>query len=435
MFAIYQFFVGLLFWISFPVLLPVVLITGLHRRGLSERLGFYGDELPQESTPEKRIWIHAASIGEVRAAKLVIERLQAESGRYRFFVSTMTVHGRDFAREELGAAIYCCLAPLDVPFAVSRALAFFNADIYVCLETELWPLLIGRLKRSGIPAVLINGRISDSSIPKYRRFAFLFTSALQSFDCIGAITEKDRQRFIEVGADPGRVVVTGNIKDAIRLPEDRAALIVSWRQTIGVEDGADVFIVGSTHAPEEKLLLPLISRMLEQGWIVMLAPRHLKRLDSLKSLLNGAGLSFDYLSDLKNGMRRQQPLVVVDTFGDLSELYSIAVMAFIGGSLSGSGGHNLLEPAAWETVVFWGPDSADFSESADVLQSCGGGFMVRNPAELENRIGVLAADRADLHNRQMRAAQAAALRSHSADRQVELILRCLKTSTEADARQ
>ena len=266
MFAIYQFTVALLFWIGFPILLPIVLITGLHRRGLAERLGFYGEpEQPEEGAPGKRIWIHAASIGEVRAAKLLIEKLQSRPGRCHFLVSTMTVHGREFGRELLGGAVHCSLAPLDVPFAVNRALAFFNADIYVCLETELWPLLIGRLKRAGVPAVLINARISDSSITNYRRFAFLFTSALQSFSSIGAITEKDRQRFIEVGADPGRVVVTGNLKDAANLPADRETVIASWRKTLAIEEETDVFVAGSTHDPEEKLLLPLISRLIDQG--------------------------------------------------------------------------------------------------------------------------------------------------------------------------
>jgi len=431
MFAIYQFSVGLFFWISFPVLLIIVLISGIHRRGLSERLGFYSAaEQPGAGAPGKRIWIHAASIGEVRAAQILIERLQAEPGRYHFIVSTMTIHGRDFAREQLGTGVACFLAPLDVPFAVKRAISFFEADIYVCLETELWPLLIGRLKRTGIAAVLINGRISDSSIRKYRRFSFLFASALKSFGWIGAITALDRQRFLDVGADPERVVVTGNIKDAIRLPKDREALVNKWRQTFAIDNDTDVFVGGSTHDPEEELLLPLFTRLIERGWVVILAPRHLKRIGSLEALLSAAGLSFDYLEDLKNGARRRHSLVVVDTFGDLSEIYSIGALAFIGGSLSGSGGHNLMEPAVWETVVFFGPDVADFKESADLLQQSGGGFMVANVTELERKIDLLSSDRADLKYRQKCAARAAEQRQSAAQKQTELILCCLKRARE-----
>ncbi len=433
MFAIYQFSVGLLFWISFPVLLIIVLISGVHRRGLSERLGFYRVDEPLDASapvPGKRIWIHAASIGEVRAAQMLIEGLQSEADRFHFIVSTMTIHGRDFARQQLGADVSCHLAPLDVPFAVNRAITIFNADIYVCLETELWPLLIGRLKRTATPAVLVNGRISDASMPKYRRFAFLFASALKSFGWIGAISATDRQRFIEVGADPRRVVVTGNIKDAVRLPEDRAAIINTYRQILAIDDNTDVFIGGSTHDPEEELLLPLFTRLIERGWVVILAPRHLKRIGSLAALLSAAGLSFDYLEDLKEGAKRRHALVVVDTFGDLSDIYSIGALAFIGGSLSGSGGHNLMEPAVWETVVFFGPDVADFRESADLLQQIGGGFMVQNAAELERKIDLLSSDRADLNHRRKCAAQAAEQRRSAAQKQTELILRCLKRARE-----
>jgi len=427
MFLIYQFSVGLLFWVSFPVLLAIVLISGKHRRGLSERLGFYASgETPEDEPNKRRVWIHAASIGEVRAARRLIEELRSEQKDYHFIVSTMTIHGRDFARQELGADVQCCLAPLDVPFAVNRAILMFNADLYVCLETELWPLLIGRLKRAAIPAVLINGRISDSSISKYRRFAFLFTSALKSFAWIGAITEKDRNRFIEVGADPDRLVVTGNIKDAVRLPDDRLAVVSSWRETLALERNSDVFIAGSTHEPEEKLLLPLLGQLIENDWIVVLAPRHLKRLGSLASLLGDAGLGFDYLSELKRGAGRRYPVVVVDTFGDLSEIYGVAALAFIGGSLSSDGGHNLMEPAAWETVVLFGPDVADFKESADTLQNCGGGFMVRDAAELQTKIDSLCADRADLMQRQKCAARAAEQRRDGAGHQTALILRSLE---------
>jgi 3-deoxy-D-manno-octulosonic-acid transferase len=381
MFALYQFTIGLFFWVSFPFLLAFVLITGKHRRGLMERLGFYRADQAGETPPgRKRIWIHAASIGEVRAARILIEQLRSRQPDLVFVVTTMTVHGRDFGRQQLGSEVGCFLAPLDVPFAVNRCLSFISADMYVCLETELWPLLIGRLKRRGVPAVLINGRLSDKSIPRYRRFRFLFGSALRSFRSIGAITAEDRQRFIEVGADPGRVVVTGNLKHDVRLPEDRQALVDTWRARLSIEPGTNIFIAGSTHEPEEKLLLPLIRRLINMGQVVIIAPRHLTRLAGVASLLAEAGVSFEYLSTVMRNRRRSAPLVVVDTFGDLLALYGIATFVFVGGSLSGSGGHNLLEPAAWGTVVFFGPDVEDFRESAALLEACGGGAAWRMSA-------------------------------------------------------
>ncbi len=427
MFALYQFIVGLLFWTSFPFLLAIVLITGRHRRGLTERLGFYDPQsCDAKNSGRKRIWIHAASIGEVRAAKILIDRLQPDLHRWDFLVSTMTIHGRDFAREHLGAQAACYLAPLDVSFAVGRALSFFSADIYVCLETELWPLLLGRLKRTGVPAVLINGRLSDKSIPRYRRFSFLFASALQSFESIGAITGEDRRRFIEVGADPERVVVTGNIKHDVELSEDRQEINRKWLDILSIEANTDVFIAGSTHNPEEQLLLPLITKLISEGQIALLAPRHLKRLDSLKSLLAEHNLDYELLSVLKQGQSRQHPLIVVDTFGDLGELYSIATFVFVGGSLSGYGGHNVMEPAVWGRVVFFGPDMDDFKESAELLENCGGGYKVEAVAEIDQLIAALKTDTQRLQDVQRRARQAAEQQQGAADNQAALILRSLE---------
>ena len=227
MLALYRFIIGFLFWISLPLLLTIVLLTGWHRRGLSERLAFY-ESPAAELGNGTRIWVHAASIGEVRAAGMLIDSLKVHQPPYNFLVTTMTVHGRDFARQHLGPEVACQLAPLDVPFSVNRSLALLAPDLYVCLETELWPLLIDTLRKKQVPTLLINGRLSDRSITTYRRLRFLFSPVLQSFQLIGAISDADRQRFIEVGADPDRVVVTGNIKDDIRLPQDPEKIAANW---------------------------------------------------------------------------------------------------------------------------------------------------------------------------------------------------------------
>ena len=264
--ALYRFIVGLLFWIILPILLPIVLLTGVHRRGLKERLAFYDTSvIENRSGDRRRLWIHAASIGEVRAAGLLIECLKEHLADPEFLVTTMTIHGRDFARQHLGSDIACHLAPLDVPYSVNRALAAFRPDHYVCLETELWPVLLSTLKIKGIPTLLINGRLSPRSISTYRRFKFLFAPVVQSFRAIGAISETDRQRFIEVGAASDLVVVTGNIKDDTRLPPNPERITATWSELLDLAPGVDVFIAGSTHSPEEELLLPLLKEFNDRG--------------------------------------------------------------------------------------------------------------------------------------------------------------------------
>ena len=416
----------MLFYLSVPILLPVVLLTRRHRRGLKERLGFYEPSLADWFLhTDKRLWIHAASIGEVRAAAVLIDHLRQQVEGWEFLVTTMTIHGRDFARQHLGSEVACHLAPLDVPYSVNRALTAFQPNLYVCLETELWPVLIDTLRRRQVPALLINGRMSARSFSSYRRFKFLFAPILESFRSIGAIGEADRQRFIEVGADSSRVVVTGNIKDDIRLPDNFEDTAARWTELLDLPPGTDVFIVGSTHHPEEEQLLPLLSDFTSSGGVALVAPRHLDRLAAIESLIIGRGLEFERLSELINGASRTQPLVVVDTFGDLGELYSVATFVFVGGSLSRSGGHNVMEPAIWDRAVFFGPDMEDFKEAAITLEKCGGGFKVEDIDDLGEKISLLQHDRQLLERTGKAAGKAAREQQGGAERQAELIRRSL----------
>jgi len=423
-FALYQFIVGLVFWISFPLLLMIVLISGRHRRGLKQRLGLYErGETDAAANDNHCMWIHAASIGEVQAAAILISRLKVELKQWNFLVTTMTIHGRDFAREYLDADIGCYLAPLDVPFAVNRSIRGFAPDIYVCLETELWPILIGRLRKKGVSALLINGRISDKSISTYRRFNILFGPVLRNFQAIGAISEQDRDRFIAVGADQDFVSVTGNIKHDFALPADPEKITRKWHQILNLDADLDVFIAGSTHNPEEEMLLPLITRLVDEyDQVAMIAPRHLDRLKSLESLIDSSKINYHRLSDLKRGRKREHSLVIVDTFGDLSQLYGLATFVFIGGSLTAYGGHNVMEPAIWERVVFFGQHMDDFTQAAELLKKNGGGFSVAGVDELEMKIISFMKDRDLLTDAQQRAGQIARHQQGAANRQAALIL-------------
>jgi 3-deoxy-D-manno-octulosonic-acid transferase len=416
----------MLFYLSVPILLPVILLTGRHRRGLKERFGFYEPSLAEWSiNTNRRCWIHAASIGEVRAAAVLIDELREQLPDWEFLVTTMTIHGRDFARQFLGSETTCHLAPLDVPYSVNRALAAFRPDLYVCLETELWPVLIDTLRRKQIPALLINGRMSARSVINYRRFKFFFTPIVKGFRCIGAISEDDRQRFITVGADPDLVVVTGNIKDDIRLPDNITTTTAHWKEVLDLPAEAEIFIAGSTHHPEEELLLPLLNDFTDRGGVAVIAPRHLDRVVAIESLIDERGLKSDRLSELVNGGPRIHPLVVVDTFGDLGELYSVATYVFVGGSLSGSGGHNVMEPAIWDRPVFFGPDMADFKEAAISLEKCGGGYRVVDTDDLGEKIKLLQQDRKLLEDSGIAAGKAAREQQGAAKRQAELIRRSL----------
>ncbi|NNK12796.1 MAG: hypothetical protein HKP52_01005, partial [Desulfofustis sp.] len=250
-----------------------------------------------------------------------------------------------------------------------------------------------------------------------------------SFGRIGVISESDRQRFVEVGADPARVSVTGNIKDDTRLPDNFESTAPRWTEMLNLPDETDVLVAGSTHHPEEELLLPLVDEFISGGGVAIIAPRHLDRLADIESSISDRGLRYDRLSELKNGGRRTHPLVLVDTFGDLGELYSVATFVFVGGSLCGSGGHNVMEPAIWERPVLFGPDTTDFKEAAAALENCGGGFRVDDIDDLDQKISQLQQDRKLLAHTAKMAGNAARQQQGAAQRQAELIRRCLSETT------
>ena len=422
MLVFYQIIVGLLFWISFPFLLLFVLITGKHRSGLGERLGLYKPP-PPVSGKTHRIWLHAASIGEVRAAGILIDHLRQHRESWDYLVTTMTVHGRDFARQHLASDITCYLAPLDVPFVAGRVVNSIDPDLYVCLETELWPILISRLERRRVPALLLNARLSEKSISSYLRFKCFFGRVVRKFDVIGTITDADRQRFIGVGAEPERVTVTGNIKHDFTLPDNRSEVIRAWTEMLAVGPETDVIVCGSTHEPEEALLLPVYREMTKrynQLWLI--APRHLDRLASITAMLNEGEVDHVLLSDIKQGKPRTSTLVVVDTFGDLTELFSVASFVFIGGTLSSNGGHNLMEAAMWEKIVFFGPHISDFKDAAAILETCGGGYCLDTVEEMKTRMESFLEDRTHFEEMQRRAGEAAAAQQGAGLKQAGLIV-------------
>jgi 3-deoxy-D-manno-octulosonic-acid transferase len=424
LFFLYQVLTGLVFFACFPFLLVIVLVSGKHRRGLSERLGLFPSLAVKKTAGGKRVWIHAASIGEINAARLLIERLKANFPELSFTVTTMTLHGRDYGRAKLGSDITCLLAPLDVPFVVDRFISILKPDVYVLLETELWPLVITKAKRSGAATILLNGRISNRSIGGYRRLRFIFKAVLQQFDEIGVIGSVDYQRFVLLGAKPGAVSITGNIKYDVKLPENNSEIRQKNRSLLGIDEDQKVFIAGSTHEPEEELLLPIykrLSKAYSQLWLI--APRHLSRVEQIEKLLDAGNIDYDLFSNCKNGTPHRHSLVLVDTFGDLAELYSVASFVFIGGSFSNHGGHNLMEAAIWSNALFFGPFMQDFQEAADDIVKAGGAVCVESPAELEEQLVRLSVDKRVLHKLSACAEAAAEAHQQAASRQVELITR------------
>lgn len=349
--------------------------------GLEQRLGLYNENLLPEIQCQRRLWLHAASVGEVRAAVIVADALLQTIPGLSVVLTTTTEQGNKVAKKLFPENIPCLMAPLDVPIVVARALQKIAPDVYVCLETELWPVMLSMLRKRGTAAVLLNGRLSERSLGRYLYLKTFMGQLLQGFEWIATITSEDASRFARLGAAPDRIEVCGNVKSAM-VKGDIPRCRDRYRKILQVE-AEKVFLCGSTHSGEEEQLLPVYRRLSAQRDILwLLAPRHLERIKEVAALLLTDGLQFHYYTELKNGGKRSHSVVLVDTMGDLVDLYSAGDYNFCGGSLVERGGHNILEAVQQERPVYYGPFMNDFHQEAALLESAGCGFSVRDADQL-----------------------------------------------------
>ena len=389
--------------------------------GLTERLGRY----PQLAAGpgERLLWLHASSVGEVQAALVLLDELTRSCTDLRILLTTTTEQGHRLAASRLGPRITCLMAPLDLAPAVGRALRAVRPDLYVCLETELWPVMLTRLRRAGVPMALVNGRLSERSCRRYRHIRSTMARLLNGFASLAVITEADARRFAALGADPARIRVCGNLKYDMPADDPATTRRVS-RARLGVDDET-VLVCGTTHEGEEEQLLTLYRRLAERGPLVfVLAPRHLERVEAVSGLLGRAGIDCDRFSRVQAG-GRTAPAVLVDTMGDLADLYAGGDVLFCGGSLVDRGGHNIIEAARWGRPVYFGPHMKDFRDAAEMLVEAGGGFQVSDVDALATLVLAHLDDPDRYALACDRAAAAAAAQRGAVRRQVDLVCRLL----------
>ncbi len=348
--------------------------------GLEQRLGRYTDLQGSKTSGQRIIWIHASSVGEAQAAMILIAELLHSIQGLQVILTSSTEQGNRVARHRLPENVACLMAPLDAPAAVKRALRAIRPDLYICLETELWPVLLTEVRQAAIPMLLLNGRLSERSYDRYRQIPHFMRSLLNGFQSVAVITEADGRRFAGLGAPAHRIQVCGNLK--YDMPAEHSSqLRASYRKRLGVVDQI-IFMCGSTHEGEEALLLPVFQQLAASVPLVwIIAPRHMERLSAVQDFFRRSGLAFDRYSELAT-KPRSAAIVLLDTMGDLADLYSSGDYIFCGGSLVERGGHNIMEAARWGRPVYFGPYMKDFRDAANLLTAGGGGFQVQNAEEL-----------------------------------------------------
>lgn len=379
-----------------PIILVILLAKKRCRRGLAQRLGFLPVRLTRSSGPV--VWVHAVSLGEVVAAVPLVRALHARHPDYRIVVSTVTETGREAVEQRLAGIAEHCYAPLDFPWVVAKIVRHLNPTVFLFVETELWPNLLRALARHGTPAVLVNGRLSSRSLPRYRMIRPLIAQVLESVSLCLMQTDRDVERIMALGASPERVHRTGNIKFDQPLP-DQAGLLA--RTALGLIEGEKLIVAGSTHPVEEEQLLSCYRRLCgdDPSLVLVLAPRHIERAAAVEAAVKAQGLPTVRRSQLAAAGSVATPgrdprVIVLDSRGELVGLYRHAILAFVGGTFVPVGGHNLLEPAAWGRPVLFGPHTDHCAEVAELLLAAGGGQRVRDGAELAEAMARLLKDRA-----------------------------------------
>lgn len=403
-------------------MLPLARLLGGGRYGyeLGQRLGRYPHVVRPDPAQTSLVWIHASSVGEVRAAVILIEALLATDQHLRIVLSSTTEQGREMALDQLGSGIPCILAPLDVRPAVSRALRLLHPALYIGLETELWPMFLSSLDQAGVPRLLLNGRLSERSFARYLRIRSFMRPLVAGFHALAVITAADGKRFAGLGGAATKIQVCGNLK--YDMPAEHAATKRQQLRTrLGIGPQQALFLCGSTHAGEEALLLQVFQELAAEFdliWIV--APRHLERLNAVECLFRQVGLAYDRYSALPR-QPRGSSVVLVDTMGDLADLYAAADHIFCGGSLVNRGGHNIMEAARWGRPVCFGPHMHDFDDAAKLLLENGGGFQIDDASALAALLRSHHASPQKYRLACMRAAETAASQRGAVARQVALV--------------
>ena len=374
MFVLYEVLLGLVFVLALPFFLVLGFLRGKYVVNFPTRMGFHRGE------PEAHdVWLHAVSVGEVLAAKTVVDELMRLRPATSLIVTTTTITGQAQARRLFSSATVTYF-PFDFAFSVRRFLAQFRPKVFAMMETEIWPNATRLSRARGLRLLLANGRISDRSFPRYRFFRFFLSRVLRLYDRILVREETDRLRMLAMGAPADRVETTGNVKFDYRIDESPLAFAPILEKLI---DGRKVLVLGSTMQGEDEELLPEIERFVrERNALVILAPRKAERFEVVAGLLSTTSVRFARRSELTAAPEVAPDVLLLDTFGELARVYHYATAAFIGGTITPVGGHNPIEAAAAGVPVCFGPSMSNFREIATAFLEDGGATEVRSAAEV-----------------------------------------------------
>lgn len=385
MYVLYSLLTLCLFVVVSPYFLYQAVRHQKYLGSLRQRLGYLPISFNIDG--EESIWIHAVSVGEALTARALVADLRARYPRLRLYLSTTTIAGQQVARRGVPHVDGLFYFPFDWTFIVRRTMNIVKPRVFVMMETEIWPNLLRECANRGVKTVLVNGRISARSFPRYRLARVFFRRVLQHVDVFCMQSEESARRIIDIGAVPDRVTVTGSLKfDSLPLPtishgKPRERVLRYFRMA----PSRLVVMAGSTVKGEEPAILRAFARvrLTSPHAILIIAPRQPERFGEVERLSKDLGFATVRRSNLPIDAEPKAEVVVLDTLGELAQLYQVATAVFVGGSLVDHGGHNILEPAAFGKPILFGPHMHNFKEIAETFLTNGAALQVASDRDLE----------------------------------------------------
>jgi 3-deoxy-D-manno-octulosonic-acid transferase len=427
MYIIYNLLLFLILIIYLPILI-LKKITKTNKKNINELFGFYSDKIKDISANKNTVWIHAVSVGETVAASPIVKELKKELTDHKIIFSTTTYTGQNMAKQIIDDADAVIYFPFDLPFAIKNALNTINPDLIMIIETELWPNFIKIAKKQSYKIIYANGRISDSSFKKYKYLGSIMPEMLNNIDYLAMQSEEDKRRVIELGADKNRVSNLGNTKFDQSYSTISKSKKTQYLNEFNISQDDLVFVAGSTHDDEEINLIEIYKELKNKfpNLYFIIAPRDIERADEIKNLFNNYNIDSVKRTDIENKMSEKDNVLILNTIGELAQIYSLADLVFVGGSMMGKGGHNILEPAAHGKLVFFGPDMSNFKDSTRLLLKNNVGIQVNNWEELKQNFLYYLNNRQELKDKGNKARRVILKNRGASKRIVESAMKILK---------
>ena len=338
------------------------------------------------------LWMHGVSVGEIGVVKAIYDEFKIINPDAKIVISSFTDTGIKRANEIFDKNQPIIYYPVDIPLAVKKSVNLIKPRLYCAVETELWPNLLFFLKKKGTKLALLNGRISPSSFKKYKKISFFMKEVLALFDQICVISPKDKERFVALGARKERISICGNAKFEALLKAPSLEKHQKIHEKFSLPSKRPIIVAGSIRGKEHREVISALLDLKREGLnpILILVPRHLERVSTIESYLKEKGLFYMLFSKFERSNNLEElDVILIDRIGLLFDLYALCDLAFIGGSLIPKGGQNLMEPAAWQKPVLFGPYFYNFQDAGELLLEKKGGFLVKNKEELYKTFKIL----------------------------------------------